>query len=193
MKFYNYLKENTINEIRELLIEMSLEAAIDFAEQMHMGQFRKSDHQPYVVHPKAVYSILKSFGVKDKVLLVAAWLHDTIEDTTATYNIIKKKFNKVIADIVKAVSSDKREIERTSKEEYLLAKMLKMDNYALTLKLADRLHNVTDLKQMPTKSAQKTYNQTIFIINGLREKRTLNKIQKKIIKAIERYLNNFSL
>ena len=190
MKLYNYLKETeTLNEIRQLLIEMSLDAAIDFAEQMHSGQFRKGDGQPYVVHPKAVYNILKSFRVKDKVLLVAAWLHDTIEDTTATYNIIKKKFNKTIADIVKAVSSNKREIDQVGKEVYLLKKMLQMDNNALTLKLADRLHNVADIMSNP--KADNVFKQTTYIIDGLRSQRNLNKTQKKIIKAIEKYLNQY--
>lgn len=192
MRLYRYLTEDTsINEIKQYLIEMSLDMAIDFAEQMHSGQFRKGDGKPYVIHPKAVYNILKSFRVKDKTLLIAAWLHDTIEDTTATYNIIKRKFNKTIANLVKSVSSDKSDIDQMGKEVYLLKKMLQMDNQALALKLADRLHNVTDIMSMPTKSSQKTYNQTTFIIQGLREKRNLTKLHKKIIKAIEKYLNEF--
>jgi len=198
MKFKEYLEkprsplvieDDSINEIKSILIEMSLEQAIDFAEQMHKGQIRKGDKKPYVVHPKAVYQILKSFNVKDKVLLVAAWLHDTIEDTTATYNIIKRKFNKEVADLVKAVSSVKKEMQRKGKAEYLLNKMLSMKTHELTLKLADRLHNVTDIMTMP--NSQKIYEQTTYILKGLKEGRTLSKIQKKIIKAIERYLNKY--
>jgi (p)ppGpp synthase/HD superfamily hydrolase len=121
--------------------------------------------------------------------LVAAWLHDTIEDTKATYNIIKRKFNQEVANLVKAVSSDKKLIAIVGKEQYLLDKMIKMSNDELTLKLADRLHNVTDIMTNP--KADILYNQTIFILNGLREKRTLIKIHKKIIKAIEKYLNKY--
>jgi (p)ppGpp synthase/HD superfamily hydrolase len=188
MKFNNYIREQKIfEEVKQLLTELALDQAIDFAEQMHKGQFRKGDKKPYVVHPKAVYSILKSFKVKDKVMLIAAWLHDTIEDTTATYNIIKKKFNKEVAELVKQLSSSKKEIEIVGKEEYLLKKMLQISKGALTLKLADRLHNVTDITIMP--NPEKMYLQTKYIIDGLREKRNLSKIQKKIIKAIEKYLN----
>lgn len=194
MRLYNYINETnplvSFNEIRELLTELSMEMAIDFAETMHKGQIRKGNKKPYVVHPKAVYSILKSFNIKDKVILIAAWLHDTIEDTQATYNTIKNQFNKEVAELVKQLSSDKKGIEALGKEEYLLKKMLKMDNNALTLKLADRLHNVSDIMSMP--NGQKVYNQTTYIIQGLRDKRTLNKKHKKIIKAIERYLNQFS-
>jgi len=178
-------------EIKTLLTEMSLEAAMDFAEEMHKGQIRKGDKKPYVIHPKAVYSILKSFRITDKIILVAAWLHDTIEDTSATYNIIKRKFNKEVAELVKQLSSDKKEILKIGKEEYLLRKMLKMDKNALTLKLADRLHNVSDIMTMPKKTSQKTYIQTKYILDGLREKRQLTQIQKKIVKAIEKYLNKF--
>ena len=179
-------EDNSLNEIKQILIEMSLEQAIDFAEQMHKGQIRKGDKKPYVVHPKAVYSILKSFGIKDKVLLVAAWLHDTIEDTAATYNIIKRKFNKEVANLVKALSSDKKAIDQLGKEVYLLKKMLQMSNNELIIKLADRLHNVTYIMSNP--KADILYRQTVYIINGLRDKRSLTKTHKKIIKAIERYL-----
>lgn len=189
MRLYRYLNKNNIfEEIRFILNELALDAAIEFAQEMHSGQTRKVSQKPYVAHPQAVYSILKSFNIKDKVLLIAAWLHDTIEDTSTTYNIIKKKFNKEVADLVKAVSSDKQEIDKMGKEEYLLQKMLKMSSNALTLKLADRLHNVTDITMLPDKKAVKLKNQTIYILNGLREKRNLNQKQKKIVKAIERYL-----
>lgn len=193
MRFHNYIKEDQLfEEIKAILIEMSLEDAIEFATQMHQGQIRKGDKKPYVVHPKAVYSILKSFNIKDKILLVAAWLHDTIEDTKATYNIIKRKFNKDVANLVQGLSSDKKGIEKEGKEVYLLNKMLQMSNNELTLKLADRLHNVSDIMTMPEKTSDKTYRQTLYILNGLREKRSLKQIHKKIIRAIEKYLNKFN-
>jgi len=174
------------------LAELALDAAISFAQDMHQGQIRKGDQKPYVVHPQAVYSILKSFRVTDRVLLVAAWLHDTIEDTKATYNRIKKDFNKEVADLVKGVTSVKKEIEMIGKEVYLLKKMVSMNDQMLTLKLADRLHNVTDILSMPAATSEKTYNQTVFILAGLKEKRKLNKIHKKIIRAIEKYLGKFT-
>jgi len=184
MKLKQYL---IFEEIRELLSELALDAAIEFAEDMHKGQVRK-DSRPYVIHPKAVYSILRSFKVTDKVLLISAWLHDTIEDTSATFNIIKRKFNKETAELVKSVTSDSKEIVAIGKPKYLLNKMLNMTDAALTLKLADRLHNVTDISKMPKDKQENLRGQTEYILDGLREKRSLSKIQKKIIKAIEQYL-----
>jgi guanosine-3',5'-bis(diphosphate) 3'-pyrophosphohydrolase len=184
MRFQNYLLfEKEFEEVKAMLTELALDQAISFAQEMHQGQIRKGDKKPFFVHPMAVYSILKSFKIKDRVLLVAAWLHDTIEDTQATYNIIKKKFNADVADLVKQVSSSKKEIEKIGKPEYLLQKMLKMDQNALTLKLADRLHNVSDIMTMPEKTSEKTYIQTKYILDGLRDKRSLNQTQKKIIRA----------
>jgi GTP pyrophosphokinase len=189
-RFQQYVLEtDDFEEVKILLNELALDSAIDFAEQMHKGQVRKGNQKPYVVHPKAVYSILKSFNVKDKVLLIAAWLHDTIEDTSATYNIIKRKFNKEVAELVKQLSSSEKGISKFGKPEYLLHKMLKISKNALTLKLADRLHNVTDIMSMS--NSENIYNQTLYIIDGLKEKRTLNKLQKKLIKAIEKYLQKF--
>jgi len=173
MRFQNYLTE------------LALDAAIEFAEDMHKGQTRK-DSRPYVIHPQAVFAILKSFKVTDKILLVAAWLHDTIEDTSATFNTIKRKFNKETAELVKDVTSDPKEISAVGKPHYLLNKMLKMSDKALTLKLADRLHNVSDISKNPNN--EKLQAATNYILSNLKEKRSLNKIQKKIIKAIERYI-----
>ena len=187
--FKQFCQQSILSE--EQLLELAMDAAVAFAQDMHKGQIRKGDKKPYAVHPQAVYSILKSFRVKDRELLVSAWLHDTIEDTKATYNDIKKKFNKRVADLVAGVSSSKKEIEMVGKEVYLLNKMLDMVNDELTLKLADRLHNVTDIMTMPAKTSEKTYNQTVFILNGLKEKRNLKKIHKKIIRVIEKYLNKY--
>ena len=69
--------------------------------------------------------------------------------------------------------------------------MLKMNNSALTLKLADRLHNVSDISQMSKDNKEKLQAQTEYILSNLKEKRSLNKIQKKIIKAIERYIEDW--
>lgn len=190
MRLKTYLNESTtLNEIKILLTELSLDQAIEFAQDMHQGQIRKGNKKPYVGHPKAVYHILKSFKINDKLMLIAAWLHDTIEDTSATYNIIKKKFNKELADIVKNLSSDPKEIQSQGKAEYLLNKMLKMNNNTLTIKLADRLHNTTDIQTMPPDKSKKTKEQTLYIIQNLKEKRNLNQIQKKIIKSILKNLD----
>ena len=181
MRFKQFLKE-------EQLLEISIAHAATFAADAHQGQHRKGSGEPYIIHPRGVYKILKQLGVKDRELLIAAYLHDTIEDSPTTYNQIKKEFSKNTANLVKQVTSNKKAIEKVGKEQYLLDKMLKMSNNALTLKLADRLHNVSDIQTASTKFADKVWSQTIFILNGLRQKRNLNTIQKKLIRMIEKQL-----
>jgi len=174
-----------------LILEMSLQKAEIFATNKHKGQIRKSSGEPYVNHPKGVFNLLKSLHIKDNTLLVAAYLHDTLEDTKTTYNEIKREFSKEVADIVKQVSSDNKEIQRIGKPNYLANKMIKMSNNALIIKLVDRLHNLSDIMSVSKDFAEKMWSQTTFIIKKLRKERTLNNIQKKIIRLINKSLKKY--
>lgn len=165
---------------------MSIGKAAALAAKSHAGQYRKGSGASYIVHPTAVYRILRAIGVKDRVVLVAAFLHDTIEDTPISYNAIKKEFNKEVADLVKEVTSIKKDLEKLGKEDYLIAKMVKMSNSALIIKLADRLHNLRDITSMPQMSIKKLRSNTKYIISQLTEKRKLNNTHKKIIRDIKK-------
>jgi (p)ppGpp synthase/HD superfamily hydrolase len=184
MKFKQYLTE-------DILLEMSIAHAFSFADELHTGQHRKGTGEPYIKHPRGVFKVLKSLKISNRELLIAAILHDSIEDTPATYNKIKKEFSKGVADMVRQVTSDKKEIQRQGKDEYLTNKMIKMSNSALTLKLADRLHNLSDITTSPKGFAEKMWNQTRYIISALRDDRVLNGIQKKIIRLIEKQLQQY--
>ena len=176
----------------DLILELSLGKAGAFANKAHSGQYRKSSGAPYIIHPTAVMKILKSHGVKDKNILVAAMLHDTIEDSPTTYNNLKSQFNKEVADFTKEVTSIKKDLKAIGKPEYLARKMIGMSNGALLIKLADRLHNSTDLAAMPEKSAKRQAEQTNYILIGLRSKRkNLQGTAKKLIKKIEKLISPF--
>lgn len=172
-----------------LIIESTIAHAAVWAAEKHIGQFRKGSGAPYIVHPKSVFKLLKSVGVKDKTLLLASWLHDVIEDTKTTYNDIKNEFSKEVADIVKQLTSDSKEISKVGKPKYLFDKMVKMSDGGLSVKLADRLHNVSDMTTTNKKFADKTWDQTWYIIDNLRKKRKLNSIHKKLIRMIIKQLN----
>ena len=156
-----------------------------FAEIMHKGAYRKGKDGtpdmsiPYIVHPEAVYNILRSLGVYDDTLLKSAWLHDVIEDTSATFEIIKDKFGIDVANLINEVSSDD---EIKEKKKYLLAKMLKMSDEALTLKLADRLDNVKCSLLCSPEFISKYHNETFYIMDRL--KRNLNGVHLKLISSI---------
>ncbi len=173
MRFENYLNEETIAH------------AFSFADKLHKGQYRKGSGGPFIIHPRGVYKILKNLNIKNKEILIASILHDTIEDTKITYNLIKREFSKNIADLVKSVTSDKKQIKILGKPLYLAKKMVKMSDNALTIKLADRLHNLTDLHKVSPEFAEKMIKQTDFIIDYLTSHRKLNNIHKKLIRKIK--------
>ena len=133
----------------------------DFAIQKHGGQKRRSG-EPYMVHPKSVVDRLVEAGAPTATI-AAGWLHDTLEDTDTTYQEIVEKFGVKVAKLVKHVTSDPDEIEKIGKTEHLKKKVKNMPKNAMTLKLADRLTNLSDLDQSRLKYA----HQTIDILNEL--------------------------
>jgi len=181
MRFKNYL-----------IVEMSLDSAVEFATFKHRNQ-KRSGGEPYIVHPTGVFEILKKLKVNNVIILVASFLHDTLEDTNTTYNEIKDKFNKEVADLVAQLTSNSKEIDKMGKPEYLLQKMIKMSSNSLTIKLADRLHNLSDIVSVNKKFADKMWSQTTYIIKRLRTERVLNTTQKKLVRSIEKQLDMYKL
>ena len=122
-----------------------LTKAIDYATEKHQGQKRKnSKKEDYIVHPIEVMHLLKEYGVSDEVTLVAAVLHDTIEDTSATYEEIMEFFGKEVADVVLEVSDDKSLLKLTRKK-FQLSEISKKSFAARMIKIADKLSNSVEL------------------------------------------------
>ena len=127
--------------------EKVVKKAYDFALDVHKNQKRLSG-DPYISHPIAVASILCDLKV-DTATITTALLHDTIEDTEATYNEVSKQFGKEIADLVEGVTKISR-LEDQSKEYSIAENFRKLilatskDIRVLLVKLADRLHNMSD-------------------------------------------------
>ncbi len=139
--------------------EKMLADAFAFGEEMHDGQFRHSG-EPYFTHPVAVAGILAEQQMDDATLITAL-LHDTIEDTKATYSEVEKRFSREIAELVDGVtkltnlqlsSSETKQAENFRK----LFMATSRDLRVTLVKLADRLHNMRTIKSMrPEKQAQK--------------------------------------
>ncbi|WP_288433658.1 HD domain-containing protein [uncultured Acinetobacter sp.] len=131
-------------------------AACDFADLAHSGITRKSG-EPYIVHPIAVSCILAHMRL-DADTLMAALLHDVIEDTDYTKEEISERFGKVVADLVDGVtklthSSDKHYNKAASFRKILQATL--QDPRVIIIKLADRYHNMTTLDALrPDKRAR---------------------------------------
>jgi (p)ppGpp synthase/HD superfamily hydrolase len=170
----------------------SVEDALDFATQKHSGQFRRGGDS-YISHPKAVADIVKQNKSSHKLddLISAALLHDTIEDTEATFEEIAEKFGPNVASLVWELTSDQKEIERLGKTQYLQKKVLGISSWALVIKLSDRLHNLIDLETSDSKWAKKYALQTRAIIGFLKANRKLSQTHQKLIIKIEQIIDDY--
>ena len=139
-----------------------IRAAYEFADTHHAGQNRK-DGSPFITHPLAVAQIVAEELHLDTESIVAALLHDTIEDTTATHEELAKLFSPTVADLVEGVSKLTR-VHYTSKEEEQMENLRKMlmamvkDIRVILIKISDRLHNMRTMEyQTPEKQKQKSF------------------------------------
>lgn len=154
--------------------------AYRFADAKHAGQVRKFSGEDYISHPIAVSYIVASYKKSKHLdeLVAAAILHDVLEDTDTTFEELAREFTPLIASLVYELKSDKEEIKRVGKTAYLQKKMCAMSSYALVLKLADRLHNMSDA---PT---DKMKSDTVEIIEYLMLNRKLTKPQELLAHKI---------
>lgn len=134
--------------------------AYECASHAHSGQTRK-DGSAYVTHTIAAAQICVEMGL-DEDSIIAALLHDTIEDTDLTYEIIQKRFGTTVADLVEGVTKLTR-VQYTSKEDEQMENMRKMlmamsrDIRVILIKIADRLHNMRTMEyQSPEKQRSKS-------------------------------------
>ena len=149
---YDTYLERRYGAVKERLLQSypsldgdRLWAAFDFARLAHSGQTRKSG-EPYLIHPVEVALIVAEMNL-DAESVVAALLHDTIEDTGYGYGDIKGRFGAAVADLVEGVTKLTK-TEFSTKEEQQMESLRKMflamarDIRVILIKIADRLHNM---------------------------------------------------
>ena len=191
-KFKDYVAEQ-LAEAKGASLTQS-QKAIRFAANAHRKQTRTSG-DAYITHPVEVAKIVKQFKKSHNLeaLISAAYLHDTVEDTDTELEDITKMFGGLVASMVKELTSDEQSKEfKASKADYLSAKMSSMSSWALVVKLADRIHNISDLNTAKTKKWASNYKkQTTQIMDELEKNRTLTGTHKKMIKAIRVKLKEF--
>ena len=167
---------------------MGYKEALEYATKKHDGKLRKGSNKvPYITHPIEVSKLIEKYMKKDEELekyKIAALLHDTLEDTDATYEEEAKLFGKDVADIVMEVTNDEEKKKKLGKEVYLANKMVLMNDKSLILKLCDRLHNVSCLRYASNEFNEKYIKETNYIINFLLQNRKLNKVQLKQVNDI---------
>ena len=157
----SYLSSEQTNQVKR---------AYYFAEQAHFGQLRRSG-EPYVTHPLAVAGILADMHM-DHQSLMAAMLHDVIEDTGIEKSAIVTQFGPTVADLVDGVSK-LTQMEFDSLEEKQAENFQKMalamarDIRVILVKLADRLHNMRTLGVLNSEKASRIARETLDIYSPI--------------------------
>jgi guanosine-3',5'-bis(diphosphate) 3'-pyrophosphohydrolase len=155
-----------------------LQRAYDVAEAAHAEQKRKSG-DPYITHPLAVATVLAGLGM-DTTTLVAALLHDTVEDTGATLESITADFGSEVAYLVDGVTKiDKVKYGDAAQAETIRKMIVAMarDPRVLVIKLADRLHNMRTLRFLPPEKQEKKARETLEILAPLAHRLGMNTIK----------------
>jgi len=121
---------------------------IQFAALKHKDQRRLDDAKsPYINHPIRVATILAVEGnISDEIVLMAALLHDTVEDTATTFEEIEENFGKDVCDIVKEVT-DNKSLEKQERKRLQIVNAKKSSRKAKLVKLADKLDNLRDMNK----------------------------------------------
>ncbi len=169
-----------------------MKAAYDFSAAAHEGQKRQTG-EPYFIHPCAVVNILVDLGFDDVSTLVAAFLHDVLEDTQVTADELEQKFGKEVLELVegvtkldkiKFVSAEDEQAENLRKMFFAMAK----DYRVIIIKLADRLHNMRTLDALKPEKQIKIATQSLKIYAPLAGRLGLSFVKCELEDLAMRYL-----
>ncbi len=162
-----------------------IEDAIALATKAHEGQFRKSG-DPYITHPLAVMKIVEDWGM-DEDTIIAAVLHDTIEDTNVTLQEIKEQFGEQVAFLVDGVTklgsarSGMRDLDtylpQTKSNLLRLLVATGADIRVLIIKLADRLHNLRTLSALPPDKQKKIAKESLEVFAPLADRLNMGRLR----------------
>ena len=152
--------------------------AFEVASHAHEGQLRKSG-EPYITHPVAVAEILSELGMNTPTI-VAALLHDTVEDTPYSLTQLRSDFGNEVADLVDGVTKLDRVVYGPDAEAETVRKMviaMSRDIRVLVIKLADRLHNARTWKFLSEETVAKKARETLDIYAPLAHRLGMNAIK----------------
>ena len=161
-----------------------LSKAYNFAIEAHKNQKRISG-LPYIVHPIAVADILAELKL-DSATIITGLLHDTIEDTKATYDLVLKEFGKEVADLVDGVTKisalEEKAVENSQAENFRkLILATSKDIRVLLVKLADRLHNMRTIDAILSNDKKKRIaKETMEIYAPLADRMGMNLIRDEL-------------
>lgn len=185
------IKQELIAQERNPEDIKKIEQAFLFAERLHSGQYRVSE-EPYIVHPVEVAKILVNLKA-DTHTIIAAFLHDILEDTDTKPEEIEQLFGKDVLTLVQGVTKlgklqFKSKEERQAENFRRLFIAMANDIRVIFLKLADRLHNMRTLNFMAAPKQQKIARETLDIFAPLANRLGMGKIKAELEDLSLRYL-----
>ena len=184
--------EDKIKTYNPALDTQRLFSAFTYADNAHSGQLRK-DGSPYITHPLAVAEIVAELEL-DTDSIIAALLHDCIEDTGSTHEEIAKLFGAVVADLVEGVTKLTR-VQYTSKEEEQMENLRKMlmamakDIRVILIKICDRLHNMRTMEYQSPKKQKEKALETMEIYAPIAHRLGMQRIKWELEDTSLRYLD----
>ena len=198
---------------RVTTVDEDIDRAIQFAIIAHNEQYRKSG-EPYVIHPILVAAIVASIS-EDKTMIIAALLHDVVEDTEFTLEDIELNFGKDVAHLVDGLTKifeiRDSELVKSGSNEKLIKSALSFrkiliasikDVRVLVVKLCDRLHNMLTLDALPLEKQKRISEETLVVYAPIAHKLGISKLKNyledlsfkyiypKEYEQIDNYLNS---
>ena len=185
---------NKVKSYNKFLNPDALSKAYDFALKAHQRQ-KRDEGSPYIIHPVAVADILTELKL-DSATIATGLLHDTIEDTHATYETVKEEFGQEVADLVDGVtkiSVFENKANSNSKAENFRKLIIatSKDIRVLLVKLADRLHNMRTIHFVKDKEKQiRKAKETMEIYSPLADRMGMNTIRDELDDLCFKVLND---
>jgi (p)ppGpp synthase/HD superfamily hydrolase len=164
--------------------------ALEFATLAHDGQRRKwGNLSPYIIHPIRVSKRIISL-TGNLCLATAGLLHDTIEDTNITFDVLKEKFGSKIAELVESVTKRKDIQRKSEREDEYLQRFSMASVDTVVLKLADRMDNIVDSVNAPPQFRDGYIRNTIQLLDTIPKYTTTDQFVISLLKEITAWTIN---